>query len=271
MAIANFIPELWSTLLLEAYRNEHKFKALVNRNWEGEIRNAGDTVHITTPSAINVGAYAGAVVYQAPLSTQQTLLIDQDVYWAFSLDDADQAQANVSLMQAYMKEAAAALAQNVDVNLASLWNQAGLGPINLQVGVDDPYEDMILPAAQLMNEANVPQEGRWIVVTPAMFSALLMDERFIHATALGDTTVRQGQLGMAGGIAIHMSNNLQISAGTTFESLFGVNAAITLAEQLIKTEALRLPGAFEDAVRGRLVFGRTVVRPGALGRVSAVH
>ena len=158
MALSNFIPELWSTQVLTAFRKSHVFANLVNRNYEGTIANAGDTVKITTPAAITVGAYSGTVSYQTPTSAQQSLLIDQDVYWAFELDDADQAQANVDLMRAYTDEAAYSLAQYVDNDLAGLYTAAGLTSISLDVGTDDHWDKLVL-AAQQLDEANVPRQG----------------------------------------------------------------------------------------------------------------
>ena len=264
MAIANFIPELWSTQLLVAFRKAHVFNSLVNRSWEGEIKNAGDTVRITTPAAITIGDYSGTVTYQTPTSAQQSLLIDQDKYWAFQLDDADQAQANVSLMQAYMQEAAYALAQAVDLNLAAMYAQAGLTSIALDLGTHDHW-DKLVEAGQQLDEADVPREGRWYVVTPKGYADLLKTTEFVHATQTGDRTIATGEVGEAAGFRVYRSNNLTNTTASTYAYMYGHNSAITMAEQVVMTEALRGATAFADQVRGRFVFGRKVVRPSALG------
>ena len=266
MAIANFIPELWSTQLIVAFRERHVFRDLVNRNFEGEIRGAGDTVRITTPAAITVGAYSGTVSYETPTSAQQNLIIDKDRYWAFQLDDADLAQANVSLMQAYMQEAAHALAQDVDTDLASLYATAGLNDINLDLGSNDFYDKMVEAGKQL-DEENVGREGRWVVMSPKGYADLLQNAFFVHATAGGDNLIRTGELGSVAGFRVYVSNNLVNTTSSTYAYMYGTNAAITLAEQVISTEALRGATAFADQVRGRLVYGRKVVRPAALGTI----
>jgi subtilisin family serine protease len=268
MSLANFIPELWSAQLLTAFRKSHVFRSLVNRNYEGEIRNAGDTVKITTPAAITVGAYSGTVSYQTPTSTQQSLVIDRDRYWAFELDDVDQAQANVSLMQAYMQEAAYALAQDVDADLASMYASAGLADIGVDVGTDDFYDKMVEAGKQL-DEENVPRQGRWVVMTPKGYADLLKNDAFVHATATADQLIRTGELGSISGFTVFVSNNLVNTTSNTFAYMYGTSAAITMAEQVINTEALRRDAAFKDAVRGRLVYGRRVVRPNALGVLLA--
>ena len=264
MSINNFIPELWSAQLITAFRKNHVFTSLVNRSYEGEIRNAGDTVRITTPSAITVGAYTGTVSYETPTSAQQSLIIDRDRYWAFQLDDVDQAQANVSLMQAYMQEAAYSLADDVDGDLASLYAQSGLDDINVDLGTDDFYDKMVEAGKQL-DEANVPRQGRWVVMTPKGYADLLKNTKFVHATAIADNLVRTGQLGSISGFSVFVSNNLVNTTSNTYAYMYGTNSAITMAEQVVSTEALRGATAFADQVRGRFVYGRKVVRPFALG------
>ncbi|HEY7825024.1 MAG TPA: P22 coat protein - protein 5 domain protein [Acidimicrobiia bacterium] len=269
MAISNFIPELWSTQVITTFRKTHVFTSLVNRSWEGEIRNAGDTVRITTPAAITVGAYSGTVSYQTPTSAQQSLLIDQDLYWAFQLDDVDQAQANVNLMQAYMQEAAFSLADTVDADIASLYASAGLTQIELDVGTDDFYDKLVL-AGQYLDEANVGRMGRWVVISPKGYADLLQNSNFINATDAGASLIREGALGRAAGFDVLVSNNLVDDAEANHkEYLYGTNAAITMAEQVVSTEALRGATAFADQVRGRFVYGRKVVRPNALGVIHA--
>jgi hypothetical protein len=268
MSVNNFIPELWSTQLITAFRKNHVFTSLVNRSWEGEIRNAGDTVRITTPAAITVGAYTGTVSYQTPTSAQQSLIIDKDRYWAFQLDDVDQAQANVSLMQAYMTEAAYSLADDVDADLASLYAQAGLTSIALDLGTDDFYDKMVL-AGQQLDEKNVPRIGRWVVMTPKGYADLLQNANFINATDAGANLVREGALGRVAGFDVLVSNNLVNTTANTYAYMYGTNSAITMAEQVISTEALRGATAFADQVRGRFVYGRKVVRPFALGVIAS--
>jgi len=268
MAIANFIPELWSTQVLTAFRKNHVFANLVNRNYEGEIRNAGDTVRITTPAAITVGAYSGTVTYETPTSAQQSLLIDKKRYWAFLIDDVDQAQANVNLMQAYMDDAGDKLADDVDTDLAGLYTAAGLTDISLDVGTDDFYDKLVL-AGQQLDEANVPRSGRWVVMTPKGYADLLQNANFINATDAGASLIRTGALGMAAGMSVYVSNNIVNSTASTYQYLYGTNAAITMAAQVVKTEATRPSDTFGDGVRGLFVYGRKVVRPNALGAIVA--
>lgn len=272
MSIQNFIPELWSQQLLTNFRKNLVFGNLINRNYEGEIRDAGDTVKITTPSAISVSAYSGTVNYETPASTQQSLLIDQQRYWAFELDDVDQAQANVSLMQAYMTEAAVALANDVDAALAGLYTGAGDATLTIDLTASSPRQNMypvLVDAGRILDENNVPRSGRWVAVSPKGYAHVLKEAEFIHASVAGDQVLRSGEVGSIAGFTVYVSNNLTLA--TSRKYLYGTNAAITVADQVAKTEALRREGSFKDAVRGLLVYGRQVVRPAALGVISATE
>jgi hypothetical protein len=87
MAVTSFIPELWNARLLYALEKNHVATNLVNRNYEGEIKNAGDTVHINSLGAVSVRSYAQGtdLTYDALSTTDQTLVIDQQKYFAFAL------------------------------------------------------------------------------------------------------------------------------------------------------------------------------------------
>ncbi len=275
MSVHNFIPELWEQQLLTNFRKNLVFGNVINRDYEGTIRNAGDTVHITSPSAISVQAYSGTVNYEVPTSTSQALLIDQKRYWAFQLEDVDQAQANVNTMQAYMAEAAYALADDVDKHLASLYASAGTtestaSKINKSSSPDSMY-GIAVKAGQNLDEKNVPRSGRWMVVSPAGYAAMLRDAAFVHATAVADQLIRTGEVGSISGFTVYVSNNLVDSSSgsrTAVWFMYGSTAAITVADQLVKTEAMRLEDAFADGVRGLLLYGTKVVRPAALGTIK---
>jgi len=274
MSTSNFVPELWSRLLLTAFRKNLVFASLVNRDYEGEIREMGDTVKITTPSAVAVKDYSGTVTYDALLSTQQSLIIDQAKYFGFEVSDIDEAQANVSLESTYIVEAAQALADAVDQDLASLYTAAGLADIPVTLASDDLYEALVL-AGRRLDEANVPRAGRWVVVSPAGYASLLTNDKFVvQATATGDGIVATGLVGQVAGFTVYTSNNVATveDGGDEFRKyVYGTNRAITFAEQVSKTETLRREGSFSDAIRGLLVFGRRVIRPNSLGTITATE
>ena len=263
MAHDNFKPEIWSARILYNLRKNFVFSGLVNRNYEGEITKAGDTVHITTPTGITVNDYSGTVVYQTPGENQQSLLIDQKKYWAFDVDDVDAVQANVELIDINAEEAGVSMADTVDQSIAGLYTAAG-STVALNISANDNgVRAALLEAAEALDDNNVPQAGRWLTVTPRVLRSIKGSPDYSVASELGDTIKMTGALGMIEGFNVFMSRNVAVA--TQHKCMFGTNAAITFAEQLVKTEALRREGSFADALRGLLVYGHKVVRPEALG------
>lgn len=269
MSIANFIPELWSADLLVTFRKAHVSGSVVNRNWEGEITALGDTVRIQTPAAVTTGAYSGTVTYATPTSTTQSLLIDQDIYWAIELDDLEQVQSNVNLRQAYTEQGAYSMADSVDTNIFALYTGGTAGDVAITLASDDFYAKVV-DAGKNLDTNNVPRDGnRFLVISPAGYAAALKNSNFIHATTDGDRTLMTGEIGQISGFRVFMSNNLTLA--TTRKYVYGHTSAITFAGQLLTTEAIRRDASFKDGIRSRMVYGRKVVRAGALGTLSATE
>ena len=149
MAVTNFIPQVWSARLLAHLDKAHVLTNLVNRDYEGEIRQYGDTVKITQIGDITIKDYVTNTDIDDPqeLTTEQQLLvIDQQKYYAFQIDDVDAAQARASLADAAMQRAAYGLADVADRWLASLMaagadegNQLGSDAAPVALTADTAY------------------------------------------------------------------------------------------------------------------------------------
>ncbi len=272
MSVDNFKPTIWTREILYSLKNQLVAVNLVNTDYQGEISDAGDTVRIQTPNAITVDDYTGAdISFEDITSATQSLEIDQAKYFAFNVDDVDQAQANVNLMQTYMVESAHALSKTADSFIFESYTEADAGNVIDTGGFTDSnaYEQLT-EAGKLLSENDVPEQGRWAVIDPAGFKALSNDTAFQRASDLGDRTSQLGFMGMAAGFNIFMSNNLPVVAGTpdVKQYLFGHRIAITMAEQINKVEATRREAGFGDRVKGLHLYGKKVVRPTALGVIE---
>ena len=274
MAVTTFIPELWSARLLYALEKAHVATNLVNRNYEGEISNHGDTVHINTIGAITVKSYAKNTDIDAPetLTTpDQTLVIDQAKYFNFQVDDVDKVQAAGELVDTAMGRAAYALADVSDAYLlgviaagAAAGNTIGSAAAPVALTGSNVYENIVKLKTKL-DKANVPNTGRTIVVPPDVHSLLLLDDRFAKSTATaGQEALINGLVGRIAGFDVYMSNNVKTGTGTDtgktpyFEITAQITDATTYAEQIIKTEAYRMESRFADAVKGLHVYGAKV-------------
>lgn len=285
MAVTTFIPELWSARLLYALEKAHVATNLVNRNYEGEISNHGDTVHINTIGAITVKSYTKNTDIDAPetlTTTDQTLVIDQAKYFNFQVDDVDKVQAAGELVDTAMGRAAYALADVSDAYLlgviaagAAARNTIGTAAAPVALTASNVYENIVKLKTKL-DKANVPNTGRTIVVPPDVHSLLLLDDRFAKSTATaGQEALINGLVGRIAGFDVYMSNNVKTGVGTDtgktpyFEITAQITDATTYAEQIIKTEAYRMESRFADAVKGLHVYGAKVTDGTKIAKILA--
>jgi hypothetical protein len=280
MGLNSFKPEIWSARLMDHLDKAHVLVNLCNRDYEGEIRAYGDTVKIGQIGPITVGNYKPGATTITPeqLSGTQTLLtIDQSEYFAFKIEDIDQAQTKPKLMDKALQRAAYALADSVDAKIGDLYAQAGLSlTTNGSTAVNSSTILAVLAAAsQKLDEANVPSAGRWLAAPP-WFIARMKIAKILQTDGSVDAnaTFTTGVLGNVMGFDAYMSNNIETS-GTghahTSYVMAGTRDAITFAEQIVETEAYRPESSFSDAVKGLHVYGYKVTQPKCLLSITAVE
>ncbi|MFE5628471.1 P22 phage major capsid protein family protein [Streptomyces sp. NPDC056543] len=280
MAITRFRPEIWSARLLVALRKTliYAGPGIVNRDYEGEISEAGDIVRITSVSRPTIGTYtpnSTTITPEELTDAQRNLVIDQCKYFAFKVDDVDARQAKGNVMPQAMSEAAYALADVVDQYVASLYTQAQtanqLGTISVPTATPTAFYDSVLvPLKVKLDEANVPTEGRYCVIPPWLHGRALRDDRFIRVDASGTSeALRNGMVGRAAGFDVLVSNNAPNPTGDDYVVQAGTNSAISFADQINKTEAYRPESSFSDAIKGLALYGAKVIRPDAIATALA--
>lgn len=276
MAINNFIPAVWSAQLLTALRKNLVYANLCNRDYEGEIRAYGDQVKINSLGDVSVGQYSKNTdisAAQTLTDAQRILEINQSWYFNFQIDDVDKAQQKPKVMEEAMRNAAYALADKADQYVAGLYTEisgtntmgSDASPISIAVaaaqGVSPAYEKLVDLAIKL-DEANVPKEGRWVVIPPWYHGLLLKDSRFISAgTAKTDDVLANGYVGRAAGFDIYTSNNVPNTSNALYKVISGYSGAWSYAEQIADVEAYRPERRFADAVKGLHLYGAKVTRP----------
>jgi len=281
MGLGNFIPEIWSN---EVQRNLEKFlvfgqAGIVNRDYEGLISGAGDTVKINGIGPVTVKTYTKNTDIADPetlTDAQTTLLIDQQDYFNFQVDDIDRAQQAPKIMAAAMAEASYALRDGVDQFLASFYTDASASNLvgsdaspkvpNNTAGDAQNVYNLLVDCAVKLTDSKVPTEGRWVIVPPWFYGRLLKEPNFIDASKAGTTAgLRNGQVGQAAGFQILQSHNVPNTGATKYKIMFGTSRALSFANQIVKVEPYRVEKRFADAVKGLNVYGAKVVRPEALG------
>ena len=276
-----FIPTVWAARLLTALERSLVYGQanVCNRDYEGEIRAAGNTVKIASVSDVTVNDYTKDIDIDPPetlTDASQTLSIDQQKYFNFYVDSIDRAQQNVNVLDEAMRRSAWKLRDLADSHIAGIMAEAV--PVGNTIGDEgtpevptktDAYEYLVDLGVKL-DEANAPIEGRFCIV-PAWFHGLLLkDDRFINAGTLrSDRALANGAVGEAAGFSILKSNNVPNSSGTGYKIMAGHPSATSYAEQILDLHTYKPEKRFGDAVKGLHVYGTKVVRPTALACLIA--
>jgi hypothetical protein len=289
---AGFIPEIWSGKLVEKFYARTVLAAISNTDYSGEIKNQGDKVKIRTKPTITISDYRadGQLSLQRPVGGEVDLTIDQGKYFAVILDDVMEIQSDLNNMSIWADDAAEQFKITVDTAVllgilgqANSYNRgvtAGKisGGINLGATTTplaltnaDPATgevevlDMILRAGQAMDEQNIPETGRWMVL-PTWAATLVKRSELRQAYLSGDgvSMLRNGRIGMIDRFTLYTSNLLPtgvaggLAAGET--AVYAGHAhGLTFASQFTKTETLRSEQTVGNILRGLQVYGYKVV------------
>lgn len=280
MSLDNFIPEVWAARLLHNLQKTLVFgqAGVMNRDYEGDIRGFGDTVRIHAIGPVTVAEYTRNTDIAGPetlADAETTLTINRARYVNFQIDDVDRAQQMPRLMDAAMREAAYALADEADTYLASLWQQVatsnfiGSEASPVVLTANSLYERLV-DLGVVLDEANAPRAGRFCILPPWCYGLLLKDDRFVKAgTVTSDRVLRNGEVAQATGFTIYISNNVAHVNQTKYKIIAGVPMAWTFAQQIREVEAYRHPLRFADAVKALHLYGAKVTRPSALACIVA--
>lgn len=305
-----FIPQLWSNKLNAKFYASTMMTEIANTDWEGEIKNQGDTIRIRTAPSITIRDYAGAgstLTTEVPAPIYLDMQIDQGKYFDVSVNDVLAHQADMDLMNMFTDDAAKQLkiaiendtffhwfvtegadAANAGATAGALSSEYNLGTDTAPVDQATPANILktILRMSAALDEQNVPEDGRWLIITP-YDRQLLMQTDIAQAYFTGDSssTIRTGKIGMLDRFDVYVSNLLPkgaagkalvpgLSATSTGASVTsaknrrmmvaGTKHACAFASQISKTESLRNQNDFGDKVRGLAVYGRKVVKDQAL-------
>lgn len=271
MAVTNFVPTIWAARILGNLSRNAVSGGIVNRNYEGEISSAGNTVKITSIVDPTIGTYTSHtdITIEDIDDATQSLLINQQKYFAFELDDVEKAQSvnGGAVMQEATDRASYGLRNTLDTFVLTTAGAGGTayGAADLAINTAALAYDTLVGMRIQLDKNDIPQEGRWAVITPDYYGKILLDSRFIAAGDAAGAEVRaNGFVGRAAGLDIYVSNNLPAGAGgantTNKVTLVGYRDAVTLAEQIVSVEADRMEKRFADMVKGLHVYGAKVTR-----------
>lgn len=274
MSVNNFIPEIWSSAILEDFHEKTMLVSLANRQYEGELV-AGSKIHIGGTGGLTVKDYktgvngARTTKADAVTSTGIELSIDQEKAIDFKVDDVDRRQANADL-DIYATEAGIALAEDAETFLAKLLLATGTdatAKIGAATVTDaEKARNAILKLRTQLTRAKVPQVNRWLMINPAFEERLLAgDSKLVDASYKGDSlALSEAILGRLHGFNVFTSSFID-STNVDHPVAIGFHApSLAYVSQLQKMEGLRAEDSFADRIRGLHVYGGKVLRPTAV-------
>ena len=300
---ATFIPEIWSDEVIAAYKKNLVLANLVRKmSFKGK---KGDTLHIPKPTrgTATLKAANTAVTIQADVETEVQVLINRHFEYSRFIEDIVEVQALASLRSFYTEDAGYALAKQVDDDLINLGKTFGNGTttfvhsnsyyIDASTGLTAYAADTVIDTdiftdagfrklIQLMDDADVPMDGRKFAIPPSLRNAIMGIDRYNSSDFVDGRGVQNGQIGSLYGIDIYVSSNMPVIETATENTASGnsldIKAALlfhtdtmVLAEQLgVRSQTQYKQDYLATLYTADTLFGTKVVRPEA-GFVLAVN
>ena len=280
----NFIPEIWSGKLIENFYDATVLAAISNTDYEGEIKNYGDTVNIRTTPELTIRDYVKGqtLSVENPDKPKLQLLIDKGEYFAAVEDDVDRVQADIKMMDQWSKDASERMKIKIDqrvltdilpgIAAANKGATAGRISGNVNLGVagtpvaltNSNVITHIINMGLVLDEANSPESDRFLVI-PAKMGAHIKTSDLKDASITGDgqSPLRNGRLGMIDRFTVYISHNLN-KTGAEFDLIAGHKMGFTFASQMTNLETLRSETTFGNIIRGLQVYGYKVTKGEAL-------
>jgi len=286
-----FLPKVYSKQVLNFFRKASVVEAITNTDYAGEIAAFGDSVRIIKEPEISVYQYErGADVTKTALTDQEvTLIVDIANAFKFIVDDIETNMSHVNFRDVATSSAAYALRDAFDAGvLASMFAgvsstapdhiigadaAAGTAGVNETtssidlIDVADPL-DVMARMARLLDDQNIPEEGRWFVASPAFYEALSQSSSKLLSVDYnaGQGSIRNGLVssGKLRGFNMYKTNNIATPTTATGKCMAGHMSSTATAQTITSTEVIRDPSSFGDIVRGLHVYGSKVLRPEAL-------
>jgi len=262
---ANFIPELWSPMVKRAVESNLTMARLVMRDFEGEIRQKGDTVHIADISNLSVGDKSASsnVSYETITEDKTDITINKHKYAAFKLEDIVAVQSNVNLMNEYSNKIGYALAKVIDTDLLALYVA-----LSQSVGADNTAitETTFLQAVQYLDQADAPETDRSGVFYAGEKANFLAVDTFVQydATGIGgqQNPIIKGQFGELYGVKIYFTTNVTTtgSPAGNHNLMFHKEAFALAMQRDIRIQSQYDIDALAEKVVGDVLYGLSEYR-----------
>ena len=254
MAVTNFIQTIWSKKIQDDLELKCKLVDNCLRDYEGDCKYAR-TVKILGVGEPTIGDYTGADIEIEEMSDRgQELTIDQQKYFAFYVDDVNQAQSVPGLKEKYQEKAVHGLAVARDSYVATLIKGA-TNATTATALTQEAVKEAIDAGIVALRERNFDEEGV-IEITPAVYN--VFKNCLITLSTANPEYIKKGIVGVYDDFNVIMSNNMAKDSTYAYCCVRG-KKAIAFAGQINEVEALRAEKKFKDIIRGLDTFGAKVI------------
>ncbi len=227
-----FIPTLWSGKLLAKFYQNTMLSEVTNTDYEGELKNQGDTVRIRLAPSISISDYTVGqnLSYEVPTPIFQDMQVNKGKYFGVQVNDVLAYQSDMNLMNMFTEDAAKQLkiaienevffnsfvtegpaAANEGATAGAISAAYNLGTDTAPIDQATPENVLkaILRMSTVLDEQNVPEDGRFLILSP-YDRHLLMQSSIAQAYFTGDqsSTIRTGKIGMLDRFSVYVSNLL---------------------------------------------------------------
>lgn len=268
MSVKNFIPEVWAAQIERELSPKRVFVEDCNREFEGDLKDFGDTVHI-------LGAGSPTVYDITPESLRQKikdpefledssvdLKVQHGCYYNYQIPDIDLAMAKPdSLKSVFQEETTEKIANKHDKYIAGFAVNKSAVPLfeTPEIVTVDNVLDIIDRAVEKLFENNVSDSTPIsLTISPKFFT--LFKKAYLKGDTNNHELMKNGKVAMYGGATIKRSNNVYRENGVDY-AMMRTKRAIAFVDAFVRTEAYRPEGYFSDAVKGYSVYEGKLVRP----------
>ena len=256
MAVTNFIQQFWSKKIQDDLELKCKLVDNCLRDYEGDCKYA-QSVKILGVGEPTIGAYDGTkdITIEDMSDRGQILTIDQANYFAFYVDDIDQAQSVPGLKEKYQEKAVHGLAVARDTFVANLIKGVTSNVTTATALTQEAVKTAIDNGIVALRERNFDEAGV-IEITPAVYN--VFKNLLITLSTDNPEYIKKGKVGVYDDFDVIMSNNMAKDSTHAYCDIRG-KKAIAFAGQINEVEALRAEKRFKDIVRGLDTFGAKVI------------
>jgi hypothetical protein len=261
--IANgiFSPDIWSKQVLRATESNLVIARSVNRGFEDDA-SVGKTVKVASIGNLAARAKAEntAITYETVAETATTITLNIWSYAAFGIEDIVKVQSQVEVQSEYQRKLGYALARDIDTKLAA--DFAGFSQVVGTLGTA-ATDANVLAAIKLLDDADVPQDDRYFIMSPAEKVSKLALDRWSNALYIGTSAypTRSGMLGDMYGLNLAVTTNLvKPAAGQANNAIFHRDALALVVQRTPKTHVFYDIDFFSWKLASEVIYGHQEMR-----------